>query len=195
MRALALAAMFGAGMALAGIAAAEPWTDPNGRLKLDAPHGWTVRPQNMQGGTAVLAFTPSSDCFFFGIPNPASADASVSAVRHTDDPIAPEAWATAVLGVPDFADAGTATVLSQSVDTSGFWPVQRAQLQVGSRTVQGALQVRPGVELRAFCSGGSGSFDAIINSLGHPNDQAWEAAAAAAPTTPEPAPAPAPDGQ
>ncbi len=192
MRALALAAVFGAGMALAGIAAAEPWTDPNGYLKLDTPRGWTVRPQQMQGGTAVLAFTPSSDCYFFGIPNPASANASVNAARHTVEPVTPEAWVTAVQSIRDFADEGTPTVTSQSVDTSGFWPVQRAQLQVGSRTIHAALEVRPGVEMRAFCSGGDASYDEIINSLGHPNDQAWEAAAAAQPT---PALTPTPDGQ
>ena len=73
MRSLALAAVFGVGLTLAGVAAADPWTDPNGNINLNAPRGWTVRPQQMSGGTAVLAFTPSSDCYFFGIPNPATA--------------------------------------------------------------------------------------------------------------------------
>lgn len=193
MRKLALAAVFGVGLAMAGVAAADPWTDPNGNLILDAPRGWTVRPQQMAGGTAVLAFTASSDCYFFGIPNAASANASVNAARNTTSPLPAAAWTTAVQGLSDFVSGGTPTLTSQSVDTGGFWPVQRAQLQSGDRTIYGVIQVRPGFELRGFCAGGSqASLDPMLNSMGHPNDQAWQAAAAAAVTpaavqTPQPA--------
>ena len=180
MRTLALAAVFGVGLTMAGLAAADPWTDPNGNLILDAPRGWTVRPQQMAGGTAVLTFTPSSDCYFFGIPNAASANASVNAARNTTAPLPATAWTTAVQGITDFASGGPPTVASQSVDTSGFWPVQRAQLQSGDRTIYGVIQVRPGFELRGFCAGGSqASLDPMLNSMSHPNDQAWQAAAAA----------------
>jgi hypothetical protein len=189
MRAAALAAVLG--LVSLGSAAADPWTDPNGNMTLNAPRGWTVRPQNMQGGTAVLAFTPSSDCYFLAIPNPASAGRSANAARNSTTPLPPTAWATALQAVPDLAEGGAATVTSQSVDTSGFWPVQRAVLQAGSRTVHGAVQIRPGMELRGFCAGGDASYDAILNSLGHPNDQTWQTEAAAAAPAPTPAPAPA----
>lgn len=178
MRALALAAVFGV-VALAGPAAADPWTDPNGNLTLNAPRGWTVRPQGMTGGSAVLAFTPSSDCYFFGIPNPATASRSVSAVRTSSTELDDAAWTTALQAAPDFYSEGAVSVTSHSVDTSGFWPVQRAQFQSGSRTVYGVIQARPGFELRGFCSGGDASYDAILNSLGHPNDQTWQAEAEA----------------
>jgi hypothetical protein len=196
MRSLALAAVFGVGLTLAGAAAADPWTDPNGNLILDAPRGWTVRPQQMNGGTAVLAFTPSSDCYFFGIPNPATTDSSVNAARSSTTPITPEAWASAIQGISDLVSGEAPTVTSQSVDTSGFWPVQRAQLQSGDRTIYGVVQVRPGFELRGFCVGGSqASLDPILNSISHPNDQTWQAAAAVAPAGQAPAteqtPAPA----
>jgi hypothetical protein len=196
MRALALAAVFGVGLISAGVAAADPWTDPNGNLILNAPRGWTVRPQQMTGGTAVLAFTPSSDCYFFGIPNAASANASVTAARNATAPLPVSAWTTAVLDVNDFVSGGAPTVASQSVDTSGFWPVQRAQIQSGDRTIHGVIQVRPGFELRGFCAGGSqASLDAILNSVGHPNDATWQASAPAAPAAQTPAasqtPAPA----
>lgn len=184
MRALALAAVFGVGLTMAGVAAADPWTDPNGNIIINTPRGWTVRPQQMASGTAVLTFTPSSDCYFFGIPNPSSASASVHAVRHTTTPIPATAWTASVQGIRDFVEGGAPTVTSQSVDTSGFWPVQRAELQAGSRTIYGAIQVRPGYELRAFCSGSQAPYDAMLNAMSHPNDPAWEA-------TPEPA-APAP---
>jgi hypothetical protein len=182
MRALALAALVGMGLGLAGAAAADPYTDPNGNLSLNAPAGWRVRPEQMQGsGAVVLAFTPSSDCYFFGIPNPASANSSVNAARHTVAPLSPEAWAQASQGVPDLFEGGPPSVVSQSVDTSGFWPVQRAELRSGSRTIHAVLQVRPGAELRGFCSGPDASYDAILNTLGHPNDQQWQAQAAAEP--------------
>lgn len=190
MRALALAAVFGLGLTLAGVAAADPWTDPNGNITLTAPRGWSVRPQQMTGGTAVLAFTPSSDCYFFGIPNPASAERSVTAARNTNTPLPPESWITAVQSVPDLVRGGTPTVTSQSVDTSGFWPVQRAQIASGTHTIHGVVQVRPGFELRAFCSGSDASYDAILNSMGHPNDATWQAEPApAAPAEAAPAPA------
>ena len=183
MRALALAAVFGVGLTMAGVAAADPWTDPNGNINLNAPRGWTVRPQQMNGGgTAVLAFTPSSDCYFFGIPNAASANASVNAARNTTSPLPATAWTMAVQGLSDFVTGGPPTVTSQSVDTSGFWPVQRAELQSGDRTIYGAIQVRPGFELRGFCAGGAqAALDPILSSMSHPNDQAWQTAAAAAP--------------
>lgn len=181
MRSLALAAVFGVGLTLAGVAAADPWADPNGNINLNPPRGWTVRPQNMSGGTAVLAFTPQSDCYFFGIPNPATTSRSVTAVRNSTTPITPEAWASAISGIPDFVEGGATSVTSQSVDTSGFWPVQRAQLQNGTRTIYGVVQVRPGFELRGFCSGGSqASLDAILNTISHPNDATWQSQAPAA---------------
>lgn len=186
MRALALAAVFGV-VALAGTAAAVTWTDPNGNLTLDAPRGWTVRPQQAQGATVVLAFTPSSDCYFFSVANPASANSSVTAARNTNAQLSPEAWVQATQGVPDLFSGGAPTVASQSVDTSGFWPVQRAQLQSGSRTVHAALQVRPGFELRGFCSGSEANYDAILNSIAHPNDATWQASVPAAPATTPPA--------
>jgi hypothetical protein len=150
-------------------------------MTLNAPAGWRVRPQAMEGGTAVLAFTPSSDCYFFGIPNPASANSSPGAAHRTTAQLAPEAWVGAASSVSDFVSGGAPTVVSQSVDTSGFWPVQRAQLRSGSRNIYGVIQVRPGVELRGFCSGPDASYDSILNTMGHPNDQQWQAQAESEP--------------
>src|SRR6185503_10768223 len=106
MRALALAAVLGVGLTVAGMAWADPWSDPNGNINLDLPSGWRVRPQQMQGGTAVLAFSPSTDCYFFGIPNPASANASANAARHTTAQLPESAWIAAVQGIGDFVDGG-----------------------------------------------------------------------------------------
>lgn len=186
MRNAALAVVLGVA-AFAGAAAADPWTDPNGNITFNPPSGWTVRPQQAQGATVVLAFTPSSDCYFYGLPNPASANSSVHAAQNTTTPLTTEAWVQATQGVPDLFEGGAPTVVSQSVDTSGFWPVQRAQLQSGSRTIYATLQVRPGFELRGFCAGSQASYDAILNSIGHPHDQAWQTEAAQAPPATPPA--------
>jgi hypothetical protein len=47
--------------------------------------------------------------------------------------------------------------------------------------------VRPGFELRGFCAGSQASYDAILNSIGHPHDQAWQTEAAQAPPATPPA--------
>ena len=70
-------------------------------------------------------------------------------------------------------------MVSQTVDTSGFWPVQRAELRGPTKTVYGAVLIRPGVEIRAFCSGATSAatYDSIFASLAHPNDATWQQAA------------------
>ncbi len=180
MRTFALAAVIGVGLIAGGIASAEQWNDPNGRVTFNAPSGWRVQPRNAPGTTAVLAFNPTNDCYFFGLPNPNNAD-SASAVRGATTPLTPEAWVTAAAPVRDFFEGSPATVVSQTVDTSGFWPVQRAELRGPSKTVYGAILARPGAEIRAFCSGAASAaaYDSIFASLGHPNDATWQGEATA----------------
>jgi hypothetical protein len=175
MRTLALAAAIGVGLTMGGVAFAEQWTDPNGRLTFNKPSGWTVQPRNAQGQTAVLAFNPSSDCYFFGADNPGTANSSAAAAMNTRDPIAAQAWITYAAPIRDFFQGAQPTLVSQTVDTSGAWPVQRAELRGPSKTVYGAVLIRPGVEIRAFCSGASSAavYDPIFASLGHPNDATW----------------------
>lgn len=181
MRAIALAAIVGA--ALTGVAAAEPWTDPAGRLTFNKPPGWQVENQGSSAqATSVLAFNASNDCYFFGLTNAASANSSPDAARRVA-PLTNESWVAAASAGAlrrDFFPSGTPQLVSSSVDERGFWPIQRAQFQ-GARTVFAAVQTRPGFELHAFCaatSGGSAAtFDAIFASLGHPNDAAWQSQA------------------
>jgi hypothetical protein len=181
MRTLALAAVCGVGLLAGGVAAAAPFNDPAGRVTFEAPSGWNIRPQRAAGEqTVVLAFNPSSDCYVFGAANPATANATANATRNTTAALTADAWARAAAPVLDFFPAGqNAEVVSQSVDTSGFWPVQRAELRSGSRTVYAVVEARPGIELRAFCSGAASAsaYDGIFNSLGHPNDATWQAQA------------------
>lgn len=178
MRMLALAAAIGVGLTVGGIAFAEQWTDPNGRLTFNTPSGWRVQPRNAPGQTAVLAFNPTSDCYFFGVPNPNNAG-NAATTRNATAPIASDAWVTAAAPIRDFFEGSQPTFVSQSVDTSGFWPVQRAELRGPTKTVYGAILVRPGAEIRAFCAGASSAsaYDSIFASLGHPNDATWQSEA------------------
>ncbi len=184
MRTLALTVVTSVGLAWGSIASAEQFTDPNGRLTVNVPAGWRVQQQNVTGFTAVLAFNPSSDCYFFGVPNPNTTNSSSEAVHNSHDPLASTAWTAAANVVGDFFPGNSAQLVSQSVDTSGFWPVQRAELRGPSKTVFAAVQARPGMELRAFCAGAesASAYDAIFASLGHPNDATWQAQAEQAAT-------------
>jgi len=179
MRTLALAALIGVGLTAGGVAVAEQWNDPNGRLTFNAPSGWRVQPRNAAGQTVVLAFNPTNDCYVFGIPNPNTANSTANAVHNTTAPLDASAWATAGTPVRDFFEGSPPTIVSQTVDTSGFWPVQRAELRGPSKTVYAAILARPGAEIRAFCAGASSAaaYDSIFASLGHPNDATWQAQA------------------
>lgn len=179
MRALALAAIFGVGLLAGGVAAAEQFSDPNGRLTFNTPAGWRVQPQNASGQTAVLAFNAQNDCYFFGADNAATANSSAEAAHNTRDPIDPTAWVTYAAPIRDFFNGSPPTLVTQSVDTSGFWAVQRAELRGPTKTVYGAVLIRPGVEIRAFCSGATSAstYDSIFASLAHPNDATWQQAA------------------
>ncbi|MBX3430645.1 MAG: hypothetical protein KF779_13770 [Hyphomonadaceae bacterium] len=179
MRNLALAAVFGAGLLAGGVAAAEQFNDPNGRLTFNAPAGWRVQPQRASGQTVVLAFNAQNDCFFFGLDNPGTASSSAEAAHNTRDPISAETWVTYAAPIRDFFESSTPVLVNQSVDTSGFWPVQRAELRGPTKTVFGAVLIRPGAEIRAFCAGSANAaaYDSIFASLAHPNDAAWRQSA------------------
>lgn len=184
MRTIALAAAMGAALTLGGVAAADTWTDPAGRLTFNKPSGWQVEVQgNSPNQSTILAFNASNDCYMFSIVNPASANRTANDARRATGEMTPEAWisATNVAALRrDFFPNGASAPVSASVDTSGFWPVHRAQFQ-GARTVFAAIETRPGFELRAFCSptngASSAAFESILGSLGHPNDATWQAQA------------------
>jgi len=144
MRVLALAAVMGAGLSFAGAAFADPYTDPNGRITFEAPRGWTVERQGSASQTAVLLFNASNDCYVFGAPNAVTAPASPDAViRTTSQPLAATSWTATANSVRDFFPNNSAQLTSQTVDTSGFWPVQRAQFAgVGGKTVYAGMSSR-----------------------------------------------------
>jgi len=195
MRAIALAAIMSATI-FAGVAAAETWTDPNGRLVFEKPRGWNVNPQQGSSATIVLTFDGAHDCVLMSSPNSVTAGATPRrVVNSTTEPFSSSAWVSTASGISTLFPGGTASVTSQTVDTSGPWPVQRAELQSSQGTVYGAIQGRPGFDLMGFCTAydsGTEVFNTLFASMSHPNDAEWEAALTAPPpAAPTPAPAPA----
>lgn len=188
MRRQALAALIGVGM-IVGVAEARPWNDPNGRVTFDAPAGWVMEVTRSDPGTIVIAGSANNECYVMATPNAATASASVDQLRRSRAPTA-EAWAGVANGMRPMFPNGGAAVTSQSSDTSGFWPIQRADFSGGTRPVMAALSSRPGVDLLAFCwtYGGpdaTATYESFFRSLAHPNDATWQAGAApAAPAAP-----------
>jgi hypothetical protein len=202
MRALAFAAA-AAAIALLSVADARPWADPAGRLTIDVPQGWAInQPAHGPGEFSyVIAGNANNECQFLAIANPGTASASPGAIRRMGADAArfgTDVWARGLGQFNDiFRNGVTPTIASTSVDTSSFWPIQRAEATAGTRPIHGALQMRPGIEIFAACLTYDGAeptalYDQVIRSVAHPNDATWRAAAeaeaAAAPAPAAPAP-------
>lgn len=200
MRLWALAAVCSAALLSAGVASAEQWSDPNGRLTFEQPRGWSTQVRRApEGMTAIVTGTADQECQIISQPNASTAARSPEAVNAAvanDEQFTPAQWANVANGWRSIFPDNSANVLSRSSETSGPWPIQRAEIQSPERLVHAGLQMRPGFDIVAMCMTYSGAdatstYDAVIRSIGHPNDAAWAAAAAAAAAA-GPAPAPAP---
>lgn len=201
MRNLALAALVGVGLAAAGTASARPWSDPNGRVSFDAPNSWVMDVQRSEGQTIVLAGDANNECYVIAVPNPNTSSASVAAAIRTaanDAQFGEPQWITMANGITPMFPNQSAQFVSRSSEVSDPWPIQRASLNSPERPVLAAFQLRPGMDLMAFCWSYGGPdatsiFGNVFRSLSHPNDATWEAevaaaAAAAAAQPPQPAP-------
>lgn len=184
MRAVALAAVFA--VAMSGVAAAQTWTDPNGRFTFDKPAGWTVSVEHSQGFSYVIAGNANNECQFVAKPNPNSASANPWDVRRTasmdaDGPFTEQSWTALANSISPIFPNNSAHFVSRSVDTSGFWPLQRAELTSPQRPVHAAIQIRPGMDLNGFCMTYDGAeptavYDHVLASMGTANDAQLQAA-------------------
>jgi hypothetical protein len=185
MRTLLLATTLGFGL-LAGIANAAEFTDSAQRMKFDAPAGWATTQERSDGFSYVVTGTANNECHFLARPNTGTASAAAEAVRRTagdDAQFGESQWVRIANSLSPVFPGNSAQFVSRSSDTSGFWPIQRAELRNAERAVHGAMQIRPGMDLIAMCQtyGGADSaeaYDAIIRSFGTPNDATLQAAAA-----------------
>jgi len=178
-------------MASAASAYAEPWSDPSGRLSFNKPDGWTV---NQEFGdspadayTYVITGDASNECHVMAQPNPGTVAASADAVRRANGDGArftPEVWTQIANGVANIFPNRSASVLTNTTEGTQ-WPIQRAEIQSSARTVFSSMQLRPGTDILTFCMNYEGApradlFDAMIRSVGHPNDAVYFADAAQA---------------
>lgn len=195
MRLFAIAALAGLTLAAAsGAASARTWTDPAGRVVVDAPDGWSVLDQRQANITYVIIGTANNECHVLAFPREQSATMAPAAIRRASDNDAnytPENWVRIASGMTSIFTAPP-TVVSHSKDNTNFWPIQRADLQ-GERLVHAGIQLRPGLEIHTYCQTYEGAdpterYDALIRSVRTPNDAALQAQAEAA-AAPAPAPA------
>ncbi|MES1156801.1 MAG: hypothetical protein ABUL73_03380 [Alphaproteobacteria bacterium] len=202
MRASAIALVAALAMVAAGPASARPWTDPAGRVTFNLPAGWSQESHPCEDCTSLDAFNPSRDCYIFAKPRPADPQhtiqpAHVRSIMRDDTKITNDIWTSNANDFQMVFANNSATFVSRSLLDSNdtrFWPIQRAEFTNGDgKHVFGALQMRPNMELWAFCvAAGSGAddagnYDAVLNSIGTPQDAQLqtdvttaEAAAAAA---------------
>lgn len=194
MRVWKLASVCAAALAMTSVASAETWTDPNGRLTFDQPAGWSTQVRRApEGVTAIITGTADHECQIIAQANPQTADRTPAAVRAAvanDEQFGASQWISIANGWRGIFPDDSASVTSRSSESSGPWPIQRAELRSPERVVHGALQMRPGIDIVAMCMtyGGAdavATYDRVIRSIGHPNDAAWAAEEAAA--APEPA--------
>jgi hypothetical protein len=184
MRVNALAAMAAVlGLAVAGSAEARTWSAPDGRFSFDAPSGWVMQVSHSGAdGTIVLAGSANDECYLMALVNANTASATADAARRTVQPLTPAAWSALANAITPMFPGNSAQVTTQSVDTDGFWPVQRAQFSGAARPVVGALTSRPGLDFVSLCwtydgPDASATYRAVFDSMASANEQTWRSQA------------------
>ncbi|MGE3142055.1 MAG: hypothetical protein AB7L65_01930 [Hyphomonadaceae bacterium] len=199
MKRMAAIAAMAAACALAGTAygqAMAAWSAPDGAFSVQRPAGWPVDRMSDSSAqvTHYAAGLADAECSFFVIARPESAATPPGHMQQMlTQPMTADQWSQVASSMPNVFH-GPVTVQASSVDTSNFWPVQRATLMAGTTAVQSGITSRPGKEVWSFCQSfdsrdRSATFGSIIGSIATPQDAALQAAAEAAA-----APAPAPAG-
>lgn len=202
MRKLALAATIALGVvAIASPSLARPWADARLQLEVPASGNWTVvdgSHQTTPDRSYVEIAAPDDDCAFYSA-NAQIANASVARTAMSEDArFSPQYLQQVATMFPRIVPAG-ATVTSNTVDTSGAWPIRRISYRAGDQVAHAAIQWRPGLQLISACARYQGAaseasrYDAIFRSVAHPNDATWLAEAQSAAAQPQAAPAPAPE--
>jgi hypothetical protein len=129
--------------------------------------------------TYVVASSASRECHIIGVPRATTAETSPQVIRIASlEEMDERSWMSVAGAFPDFFP-GDAELAEHSVDTRGFWPVQRAVFNVAEAPpVFAAIRFRPGLEVWALCRGSVSdsvdAFDSLLNSIATPNDTALQ---------------------
>ncbi|MES1158866.1 MAG: hypothetical protein ABUL42_03125 [Terricaulis silvestris] len=141
-------------------AAADPWTSPDGKLRFDLPSGWLVAPQQATNMTYIVAGSGDKECDVMARTRADTASAPPDLMRqYGNSPISQADWTRVIGMVPDVF-GGDGTYVSSEVNTDGFWPVNLAQFNSAGHAIYASIQLRPGVDLWAFCQSRAGADDA-----------------------------------
>lgn len=190
-----LAALAAAALLFAGAAFAQTmgtFTDPANTFSFQRPTNWPVDRMGDSSDAVghYAAGLAAAECNFYTIARETTAERSAAAVVAAfSQPMTREQWFQVTSSIRTFR--GGADVQTQSVDTSGFWPVQRATILTEGDLVQAAIHARPGREVWVFCQSFDNTdrtqiFNNIIASVNTPRDAELEATAAAAEAAPAP---------
>lgn len=164
-----------AAVALATPASAGPWSDDASHLSFVAPDGWNVRQLPAEGMTYILAEAGGKECHIMSSPRPDTAEIAPGRIREGGEaPIGNAAWEQIPGALPTVFSIDS-FVTQSSVDTSAYWPVQRADYNSRGHVVHGAIQFRPGMELWGFCLSRTGAddaatFEGVLRSIAATND-------------------------
>lgn len=179
------AAVFAFAAAAWAQGATKTFTDTQNRFSFSYPASLPVETTaNPNQPVNILVGAADYECKMFIIERPENASASPDAVvRAYSNVIAADAWKRTADGFN--IDRKQATVQATSVDTSKFWPVQRADMRTsGGRPLLAALHARGGFEVWQFCTDydnrdHAAVFNQIITSFSTPNDAALQSQAEA----------------
>lgn len=192
MRLVALVAATALGLALAaGAAEAKTFTDPQGRVIVDAPNNWAMQDASSPDHTITRLNIgiANYECDVVAFANPNLANVPVRQVFRTaqnDAQFTAQVWTNAANAITDVFPGNSANVTAVSVEHDHQpWPILRAEITspnntslAGGKVVHAAMQLRPGLEIYTYCMtfGGAeptAAFDALIHSVRNANDAQW----------------------
>lgn len=178
-------------LALAAPASSEEWSDPQGRLTFAIPDrgGWEPEGdarelRGQDGGSAGVTITVSNatDRCHFHSQDRGGEAASVANIRRAYGVVLPDSfWGEiAALAASVVGSGEPASFQGATVDTAGFWPINRATYTVGEYTVYVSVQGRPDRELRSYChtwepgaQPNTAAYEAFVSSISTPRDNEW----------------------
>lgn len=161
------------------------WTDQAMRLVFTAPQEWSIDQRVGLGMDDTQTFVAIGDethlCQFNSDANWDTFSHSPGNVhRQVAAGISAETWTEALNGFPELFPNQSAEVESTTLDSTEFWPIQRAQARSERGMVIAAFQQRPGVDLVTACLVSDDAqrevYEDIIRSVSHPSDSILQSA-------------------